>query len=146
MYKFIPPLLIQSQSIPHPSPRTPLPSTRRTLLFRAAHCSEGVAVLPLFSRYIMLPSSLWYAVVPLSVVVWMCACLFFCVRLHLQMLPLLLLPLSRWEARNKKGPAWLFDRFKVNNFGNPDQLPNWAKWWLPAQLHNDDLHGTFINI
>ena len=144
MYKFIPPLLIQSQSIPHPSPHTPLPSTRRTLLFRVAHCSEGVAVLPLFSWYIMLPLSLWYAMVPSSVVVWMCACLFFCVRLHLQMLPLLLLPLSRWEARNKKGPAWLFNRFKVNNFGNPDQLPNWAKWWLPAQLHN--LHGTFINI
>jgi hypothetical protein len=67
------------------------------------------------SRYV---ASSWYSAALLFVVV----CLrgsFFCLRLYLQKLLLLLLPLSRWEARNKKGPAWLFDRFKVNNFGNP---------------------------
>jgi hypothetical protein len=78
-----------------------------------------VAVLPLFSRYIVSPSSSWYAVAPLFVVVRVRECSFFCLRLYLQTLLLLLLPLSRWEARNKKGPAWLFDHFKVNNFGNP---------------------------
>ena len=28
----------------------------------------------------------------------------------------------------------------------PDQLPNWVKWWLPAQLGADHHHGTFIKI
>jgi hypothetical protein len=58
-----------------------------------------------------MPLLMWYAVVPLFM-------RGMCVRTLLSLL-LLLLPLSRWEGSDKKGPAWLFDHYKVNDFGNP---------------------------
>ena len=96
MYKCIPPLLSPSPnpSFPHPAD---LPPSNVAL-------SIGAAIVLCH-------------VVPL--LVWCAVPLFMrgmCVRTLLSSSSL---PLSRWEGRDKKDPAWLFDHFKVNDFGNP---------------------------
>ena len=72
----------------------------------------------------------------------------FCRCLYPQTSLLSSLSLSRWLGRKrpKRSGMAVQPLFRWMALAAPDQLPNWAKWWLLAQLGNDHLHRTSITL
>ena len=124
MYKCIPPLLTQSS----PNPSSLLTSCHWMLHFRSAWqlCSVGLCC----HRCCTIDIAVCHVALLL---VWYAVPLFMCGMCMQMLLLLLLLPLSRWEWRDKKGPVWLFDHFNrvktcfdKSNLLAPHFLPGWA--------------------
>ena len=106
--------------------RTPLTSRRRMLHFRSARRSCYVTWCPCWCG------------VPCRCSCVVCACGRSCRR-------------RRCRCRGGKEETKRIRRgcsitLRWTTLATPDQLPNWVKWWLPAQLGADHHHGTFIKI
>ena len=128
---------------PRPSPRAPHPTTQPSVKC----CSFG-PLLICSEVSLRLPSSIAFCS---AVAAWMCVlarssitvctygCRYCCCCCRCRCC-------GGWEARCEKGPAWLFGRFQMNNFGSPWSTAKLGKV-VAAQLeamiaqYPSDLHN-----